>query len=264
MNQTVQVHCQNNGQTLSVPMGSTLQEVFALSGLEMKYGPTNAFVNNKVEGIHYRVFKQKTVRFLDVTSPSGMRTYTRTLFFVLCKAAHDLFEPCTVSIDIPVSNGYYVDLQMGRSVTLEDVGRLRRRMQEIIDAALPIHRFEATTDEAIAMFAKANATSKVKLLRSRGAIFTTYYDMDGYADYFYGALLTNTRNLYLFGLEKYFDGMLLRIPSHEHPDELGELVHQDKMFGIFKEHHSWQDILGMRTIGDLNECIDKGLTSLLI
>jgi uridine kinase len=114
------------------------------------------------------------------------------------------------------------------------------------------------------MFSEMQSVSKVKLLKSSGRIYTTYYEIDGYKDYYYGALLTNTSQLYLFGLEKYFDGLLLRIPSPVHPSELGEMTHQDKMFGIFKEHHRWQDILGLRTIGDLNEVIDKGFDSQLI
>jgi uridine kinase len=169
-----------------------------------------------------------------------------------------------VSIDIPVSNGYFVNLSIGRPISLDDVGAIRRRMQEIIDAALPIHRYETTTEEAIRMFDILHNRSKVKLLKSTGRLYTTYYEIDGYIDYYYGALLTNTKQLYLFGLEKYFDGLLLRLPSREHPNELGEMLHQDKMFGIFKEHHQWQDILGLRTIGDLNETIMNGHSSELI
>ena len=260
----VRIFCRNNGQSVEVPMGTTLEEAYAMTGLQMAYGPLLAHVNNKVEGMHYRIYNAREVEFLNLTSPSGQRAYTRSLFFVLCKALHDLYDPATVSIDIPVSNGYYVDLNIGRPVTLDDAGRIRRRMQEIIDAALPIHRYETTTDEAIKMFEKLHTFSKVKLLKSIGRIYTTYYEIDGYIDYYYGALLTNTSQLYLFGLEKYYDGLLLRIPSPAHPEELGEMVHQDKMFGIFKEHHRWQDILGLRTIGDLNEAIDKGYSPQLI
>ena len=258
------IYCLNSGQSYQVSMGSNLEEVYQQIGLPMAYQPIVARVNNKVEGMHYRVFKDGQVEFLDITSPSGQRAYTRTLFFVLCKAVHDLFNPCKVTIDIPVSNGYYVDLNIGHPVTLDDAGRIRKRMQEIISAAYPIHRHETTTQEAIRMFEDLHTHSKVKLLRSRGSLYTTYYDMDGYVDYYYGALLTNTSQIYLFGLEKYYDGLLLRIPSREHPTELGELVMQDKMFGIFKEHHRWQDILGLRTVGDLNEVIDQGRSNLLI
>ena len=264
MEQTISIHVRNIDKTIEVPMGSTLEEIYEMTGMKMAYGPISARVNNKVEGMHYRAYKQKEVEFLDITSSSGSRAYTRTLFFVLCKAAHDLFKPCKVAIDIPVSNGYYVNLQIGRPVTLDDAGAIRRRMQEIIDAALPIHRHETTTEEAIALFDSLHNRSKVKLMKSTGTLFTTYYDIDGYVDYYYGSLLTNTKQITLFGLEKYYDGLLLRLPSREHPSELGEMTHQDKMFGIFKEHHQWQDILGLRTIGDLNEVISKGYAPQLI
>ena len=264
MEQTIQIRIRNNGKTIEAPMGANLEMIYQLSGIEMAHGPYLAHVNNKVEGMHYRAYKQKEVEFLDVTSSSGSRAYTRSLFFILCKAVHDLFNPCKVSIDIPVSNGYYVNLNIGRPVTLDDVGAIRRRMQEIIDAGLPIHRHETTTEEAIRMFDNLHNRSKVKLLQSTGRLYTTYYDIDGYVDYYYGSLLTNTAQIYLFGGEKYFDGVLLRIPSREHPDELGEMIHQDKMFGIFKEHHQWQDILGLRTVGDLNDVILQGHSSTLI
>ena len=264
MEQTIKIHIRNNEKTIEVPMGATLEDVYQLSGIQLKHGPISACVNNKVEGMHFRVYKQKEVEFLDITSPSGSRAYTRSLFFVLCKAVHDLYSPCKVAIDIPVSNGYYVNLNIGRPVTLDDAGTIRRRMQEIIDAGLPIHRHETTTKEAITMFDNLHNRSKVKLLESTGSLYTTYYDIDGYKDYYYGSLLTNTSQLYLFGLEKYYDGLLLRIPSMQHPDELGEMTHQDKMFGIFKEHHQWQDILGLRTLGDLNEVITKGYSPQLI
>ena len=264
MEKLVKVHVLNNDKVVEVPVGSTIEEVYTLSGVEIEHGPISAHVNNKVEGMHYRVYKQKEVEFLDVTSSSGSRAYTRSVFFVLCKAAHDLFDPCKVSIDIPVSNGYYVNLNIGRPVTLEDAGAIRRRMQEIIDAEYPIHRHETTTQEAIELFDSLHNRSKVKLLKSTGRLFTTYYDIDGYVDYYYGSLLTNTKQIYLFGVEKYFDGLLLRLPSREHPSELGEMTHQDKMFGIFKEHHQWQDILKLRTIGDLNETIMNGYSSQLI
>jgi uridine kinase len=264
MEQTIQIRIRNNNEVVKTPMGSTLEEIYQLSGLKMEHGPYSARVNNKIEGMHYRVFNHKDVEFLDITSSSGNRCYTRSLFFVLCKAAHDLYPNCKVWIDIPVSNGYYVYLDIERPVTLDDAGAIRRRMQEIIDAALPIHRHETTTEEAIQMFKELNQWSKVKLLDSTGRLYTTYYDIDGYKDYYYGALLTNTSQLYLFGLEKYYDGLLLRLPSPVHPDELGEIIHQDKMFGIFKEHHQWQDILGLRTIGDLNEIVKQNHFSELI
>ena len=258
MKQKIQIRCKNNKKTQKVEIGSTLFDVFSSFDLKMTHGPVSARVNNKVEGMHYRVYNSKDVEFLDMTSASGSRAYTRTLFFVLCKAVQDIYPNTDVVIDIPVSNGFYVDIRLGRPVVDEDVNILRRRMQEIIDSKMPIRRFTVPTEEAIALFQEKGDVEKVKLLKTSGSIYTTYYKIGEYVDYYYGTLLTNTSQLYLFGLEKYYDGMLLRIPSVSNPDVLGEMTRQDKMFDIFKEHHRWQEILGIRTVGDFNQAIDAG------
>ena len=258
MKQKIQIRCKNNKKSQKVEIGSTLFDVFSSFDLKMTHGPVSARVNNKVEGMHYRVYNSKDVEFLDMNSASGSRAYTRTLFFVLCKAVQDIYPNTDVVIDIPVSNGFYVDIRLGRPVVDEDVNILRRRMQEIIDSKMPIRRFTVPTEEAIALFQEKGDVEKVKLLRTSGSIYTTYYKIGEYVDYYYGTLLTNTSQLYLFGLEKYYDGMLQRIPSVSNPDELGEMTRQDKMFDIFKEHHRWQEILGIRTVGDFNQAIDAG------
>lgn len=256
MKQAIQIRCKNNKKSQKVEIGSTLFDIFSAFDLKMTHGPVSARVNNKVEGMHYRVYNSKDVEFLDMTSSSGSRAYTRTLFFVLCKAVQDIYPATDVVIDIPVSNGFYVDIRLGRPVVDEDVNIIRRRMQEIIDARMPIRRFTVPTEEAVALFQEKGDVEKVKLLKTSGSIYTTYYKIGDYVDYYYGTLLTNTSQLYLFGLEKYYDGMLLRIPSLKNPDVLGEMTRQDKMFEIFKEHHRWQSILGIRTVGDFNQAID--------
>lgn len=256
MKQVIQIRCKNNKKSQKVEIGSTLFDIFSAFDLKMTHGPVSARVNNKVEGMHYRVYNSKDVEFLDMTSSSGSRAYTRTLFFVLCKAVQDIYPATDVVIDIPISNGFYVDIRLGRPVVDEDVNIIRRRMQEIIDARMPIRRFTVPTEEAVALFQEKGDVEKVKLLKTSGSIYTTYYKIGDYVDYYYGTLLTNTSQLYLFGLEKYYDGMLLRIPSLKNPDVLGEMTRQDKMFEIFKEHHRWQSILGIRTVGDFNQAID--------
>ena len=264
MRQVLYIRCKNNKKTQEVPIGSTLSDIYKQINLQLPYGPVSAKVNNKVEGLHYRVYHNKDVEFLDLHSPSGIRTYTRSLFLVLCKAVHDLYTGSKVVIDIPVSNGYYCNLQLGHEITAEDVDRIRIRMQEIIDARMPIQRYEATTEEAIKMFSDLGDMQKAKLLKSSGSLYCVYYVLDDYKDYYYGSMLTNTSQLHLFGLEPYFDGVLLRLPSTQDPSKLGEMIRQDKMFEVFKEHHRWQSILGIKTVGDFNEAVKNGQATDLI
>lgn len=255
MKHIIQIRCTNNKKIIDVNIGSTLSDVLNEINLKMPYGPVCAKVNNKVEGLHYRLYHKKDVEFLDMTSGSGSRNYTRSVFFVLCKAVKDIWPESHVVIDIPVSNGYYCDLRIGRPVTEEDVAKVKARMDEIIAAAMPICRHESVTEKAIKLFSDLGDTAKVKLLQTTGRLYTTYYDIDGYYDFYYGSLLTNTKQIYLYGLDKYYDGMLLRIPTLKDPSILPEMIRQDKLFEIFKEHHHWQDVMEIRTVGDFNNAV---------
>ena len=264
MKQLIQIRCKNNKKSLKVEAGTTLSDIFKQLNLTLPYPPVCAKVNNKVEGLHYRVYNAKDIEYLDISSPSGLRAYTRTLFFVLCKAVQDLYPGTTVRIDIPVSNGFYCDLNIGRPVTEADATAVRNGMQTIIDRAIPIRRHEVPTDEAIARFEDMGYHDKALLLRTTGRLYTLYYDINGFIDYYYGSMLTNTAQLTLFGLEKYYDGLLLRIPSMSNPSELGALIRQDKMFEIFQEHHRWQNLLGMSTVGTFNEAVREGYATEII
>ncbi|MGN1375836.1 MAG: nucleoside kinase [Prevotella sp.] len=264
MKQMLQIRCKNNKKTKIIETGSLLSDVYNDFGLQMEYGPMSASVNNKIVGLDYRLYHNTDVKFIDITTASGSRAYTRTLFFILCKALHDLWPEAKVVIDIPVSNGYYCDIRIGRPVTDTDADSVRARMQEIIDADIPICRHESLTDEAVAMFKSLGMESKAKLLKTQGKLYTVYYDIDGYSDYYYGTLLPRTGMIYLFGIEKYYDGLLLRTPLRSDPSQLGPLIKQDKMFEIFQEHHRWQDIIGVRTVGDFNEVVAQGYATGLI
>lgn len=264
MSQEIRIRCKNNKKSIQLPIGSTLWDAYHALNLQMPYGPVSAKVNNKVEGLHYRFYNNKDVGFLDITSSSGMRTYTRSLLFVLVKAVNDLFPGCKLRIEAPIAKGYYCSLRIGRPVEENDVTAIWRRMREIVDADMPFHRIQCPTEEAIEMFRRQGMLSKVSLLESHGALYTHYYLLDKTVDYFYGSLLTSTGSLRVFDVMKYYDGLLLRIPSRKNPEQLEEMVHQEKMFEIFREHHRWQEIIGLSTVGDFNKVCLKGHTTELI
>ena len=146
MGSELKIRCRNNGRQISVPLGSTLSEVYALAGFTMDYGPVSAIVNNKVQGMNYRLYNNKDVEFLSLTSSSGMRTYTRSLFLILAKAVEDVFPGVQLFIGGSLCRGYYCKLRLGRPVEKEDINRLKARMQEIIDADMPICQKQCPTE----------------------------------------------------------------------------------------------------------------------
>lgn len=264
MPQNVKIRCRNNGQTISVPFGTSLKELYAKCGIDMKYGAMCALVNNKVQGMNYRFYNSKDVQFLDITSTHGMRTYTLTLFLVLAKAVEDLYPGGQLIIGAPVSRGYFCELRIGREVTEQDARDVYRRMKEIVDADEHIHRVQCPIEEAIEMFRKRGMESKAKLLEGQRNLYTYYYSLGDTIDYFYSCLLTRAGLLHLFAVEKYYSGLLLRVPSVKDPDRLEPMLPQEKMHNVIQEYHRWQDIMGVRTAGEFNEAVKQGMASQLI
>lgn len=264
MKQEIQIYCKNNQKTQAFATGSSLYEIYKGFDLQMPYGVVSAKVNNRVEGLNFKVYHNKDVEFLDISSESGLRTYVRSLCFVLCKAVEDLYPNGQILLEHPVSKGYYCSLRIGKEITLEDVTRIKKRMEEIIAENIPFHRIEEHTEDAIRLFKEKGMTDKVKLLQTTGRLYTNYYKLGNSVDYYYGSLLPSTGHIKLFDLVKYYDGLLLRFPNRKNPSTLGEMVKQEKMLEVFKENRKWQEIMEVSTVGDINQAIQAGHATDLI
>ncbi|MBQ8673241.1 MAG: nucleoside kinase [Bacteroides sp.] len=264
MKHMLQIRCKNNNIIKTFPIGSSLLDVYSGFQLDFPYPVVSAKVNNRSEGLSFRLYNNKDVEFLDVRNSSGMRTYVRSLCFVLSKAVGELFPGSKLYLEHPVSNGYFCDLRLGRPIELDDVSAIRRRMQEMVAANLPFKRVECPVEEAIRIFSEQGMTDKVKLLETCGTLYTYYYMLGDTVDYYYGNLLPSTGYLTLFDVVKYYDGLLLRIPDKRNPSVLGEIVKQEKMFDVFKEHLRWSAIVGLNNVGDFNRACEKGYATELI
>lgn len=239
-------------------------EIYAGFGLDLPYPPVSARVNNRSEGLNFRVYNPKDVEFLDVRSSSGMRTYVRSLCFILYKAVRELFPEGKLYVEHPISRGYYCNLRMGRDITLEDVTRIKRRMSELIADNLPFERVECPVTEAVRVFSEQGMDDKVKLLETTGQLYTYYYKLGDTVDYYYGNLLPSTGHVGLFDLVKYYDGLLLRIPRKHDPTRLEDVIKQEKMLEVFREHTRWNHIMGLANIGDVNQACQAGYATGLI
>jgi len=260
----IKIHCVNNGKTLDFPSGCDLLDIYPATGVELPYPVISARVNNVTQGLGFKVYNNKDVEFLDLRDPSAMRTYVRSLCFVLYKAVSELFPDSELLLEHPVSNGYFCNLKIGRQITVEDVNAIKARMKEIVSQDIPFERVECQATEAIRLFEERGLMDKVKLLKTSGRLYTNYYKLGETIDYFYGNLVPSTGFLSLFDIVKYYDGLLLRIPSHENPTKLGEIVKQEKMLDVFKEHLQWNHILNMENVGDLNYACQKGYATRII
>lgn len=258
MSETITIYCKNNNTYKEVPAGSSLLEIYAALGAPLRYRPMNAQVNNKTEGLNFRCWHPKDVEYIDYTQSSGLRTYVRSLCHIFSKAVNDVLPTATLNLEHPVSKGYYCVIHNGKSIDQSIIDKIKKRMCEIIDANLPFHHRKVRTSDAIVLFKERGLEDKVRLVETAGMAYTSYYDLDGYINFFYGCLTPSTGYIQLFDLVPYADGVLLQIPRKENPMELEPVIRQDKMFEAYKEHLTLQRTVGLNNVGDLNLAIEQG------
>ena len=262
------IRCKNTNTTKSFPEGSSLLDVYQEFQEEIKlpYPVVSAKVNNVSQGLKFRLFQNRDVEFLDARDGSGHRAYVRSLSFVLYKATQDLFPGSKLFIEHSLCRGYYCNFKKRTPDTLtdDDVKQICRRIQEIIDLDMPFRRTEATNEEAIRVFTDRGFSDKVKLLETSGQIYSDYYTLGDTVDYYYGPLVPSAGYLKVWGLERYEQGMLLRVPDWNDPSRLAEKVVQPKTFEMFAEKTRWDIIMRLSNAGDVNKAIMRGHASELI
>ena len=252
---TLQIFCKNNKKFENFEFGTTLLQVYHAIKPNLTYKPLCAIVNNQLQGLTFRLFGRKDIEFLDLTSAAGRKVYMRSLTFILFKAVEDLFPRTRLTIEAPVSKGYYFRLD-GTEVTLDVAQRLKQQMRAIIEKAYRINRLEAPTAEVAEMFRKQGLECKAKLIEGLGQLYCYYYRLDQTIDYYYGPMVPSTDYIQDFDLVKFYDGLLLRIPRED--GKLPEIVKQEKMLQSFRDDHKLESLIGVTTVGELNELTRNG------
>ena len=262
----VQVYCKNTKETKRFPEGTSLMQMLSEFDCRTPYPIVSAKVNNVSQGLKFKVYQNKDIEFIDVREPSGMRVYCRSLNFLLYKAACDVLPGSKLYVEHPISHGYFCHIKKadGTYITPEEITLIEARMKELVQKDLPFHRYDVQTDKAIKEFKKAGFEDKVRLLETSGEAYTDYYTLGETADYYYGKLVPSTGYLTVWGIQPYHDGLLLQVPSREDPTRVAEFVDQPKTFEMFKEALRWNIIMGLSTVGDVNEAFLNGRASELI
>lgn len=255
MGNQVEIICKNNGKTLLVDEGTALIDIYKKAGVELPYEVLCAQVNNRTRDLSYRVYQPKQVYFADASHIMGMRMYVRSLCFVLYKAVTELYPGTRLRIEHSVSNGYFCCLNQREEIPDSTVALLKERMHEIIKKNLPFERVQSAAEVAIEHFKSQDMIDKVDLIETLQPLYTTYYKLGNLYDVYYEYLLPSTGYLKVFDLIKYHDGMLLIPPQRKNPNELSEVIPQDKMFNVFKENLKISEIVGLNNVGDMNRSI---------
>jgi uridine kinase len=255
----VEILCKNSGRKCFYPMGITLEEIARDQDIKLKTRVCGALVNNKLKELSFTVVKSKSIEFIDMTHPDGRRMYIRSLLFIFYAAVNELFPEANMSVEHGISNGYYAEMKgMGRDLTKTDIFAIEQSMKEIIRKDYPFEKNGLPTQEAVVLLREQGLVNKARLFEQQGTLYSYVYRMNGLVNYFYGHLLPSTGYITNFGLELYYEGLLLKVPHPEDYRTLQDSLRQEKLFVVYQEHKDWAAILQVATIAELNGFTMKG------
>ena len=257
----ITIYCKNNNINKEVKIGSSLLEIYEVVGSPLKHRALCASVNNRVRSLMYRCWQSKEIEFLDSTKKPGNRVYIRSLCFILSKAVNDIFPGRKFNLEHPVSKGYYCAFDDSEKIPEEAISGIKKRMKEIIAEDMPFIFKTVRTVDAVNLFRERGMDDKALLLETSGMSYSSYYELDGYVDYFYGDLTPSAGFIELFDIISYDIGLLLRVPQIDNPSELNPVVMQDKMFSSYKRFIDLQRMIGLDNVGELNLAIQEDRVS---
>lgn len=255
---SIQIVCTNTGRKDLVNKGITILELANKYEQELGFKPINCRMNNNTVGLTEKITKSSELHFVGLSEESGQRTYFRTLSFILSKAVREVIPTSKLRVEHSLSNGYYCSIKNGHEVTDQELANITIRMDEIIAADLPFVTRTASQEEAVKVFRDLGEEDKATLFETYNVPFITYQELDGYPDTYYGSLAPSTGYIHLYSIERYLDGLLVRIPSRSNPNELAPLTEQPKLREVLKDQKELIHMLDIPYVGDLNKAIDRG------
>ena len=218
-------------------------------------------VNGKLCELHKKIADGSKVEFVTTKDSVGNDTYVRGAIFLMLKAFYNVLgkdKIKKISVEHTLGKAVYCDYEGKETLSNELLNKVKQEMRELADADLPILKKSAPTSEAIKMFRDLGMHDKEKLFKYRSASSTNYYELDGFKDYFYGYMPASTGILKVFDLMLYADGFLLLLPDVSDPTTVADYEDRPLLFKTQHEANEWGKVMGLETVGDLNEQICNG------
>lgn len=254
-----------NGKTVSLPKGTDVKDFAEQVADQYPYQIMLGKVGNSLKELRGSIYEDvEDFSFVLLNEKDGMRVYQRSATFLLIAAAKRVIPSCHILVNHHITGGYFCEFSDSSCCTEDNIIQIEEMMHQMVKEALPITKRTISVEEAMALFETQDMLDKKKLFKYRRTSTVNIYILDGLKNYFYGYMATNTSEIPLFKLIPYAHGFILQFPDEKTPDRLPAFVPQPKLSNIFRESERWGRILGVDTVGALNDVIASGKVDELI
>lgn len=239
-------------------------------------------VNGRLRELNKKIKSDCELSFVTTADRDGRRTYRRSVVLLLQRAIYDVYGSMTqLHVMHSLGEGYYCQLEKAvecadsqqekynedtdqgsrenseKSVTEHDIDRIVCSMYTFVEKDLPITKHSAKTQYAEQLFKEKGQHDKERLLHYRRSSRVNLYELDGVVDYFYGFMAPSTGMLKYFDIVPYESGFVLLFPG-ANSRSVEPLVTSNKLFHTLDDSREWSKMLGIGTIGSLNDAIAAG------
>lgn len=250
------------GENIQVPAGTTLLELAKRFEEREEHAIVLAYLDGKLCELFKEVTDHCEVQFLTLADEIGFSSYKRSTTLLMLKAIDDVMEHSRdfqVRIMYSLGNGYYCEMEgLPEGMSEDLLFSIKRRMKELVWADIPIRKESVSTDTAMRRFAAKGMEDKVHLFQYRRVSAANLYSIEDYVDYHYGYMVPSTGYIQCFDLILYSAGFVLQMPAMEEPETLAPFEPRKKLFRVLKESEDWSTMLGVDTVGALNDVIAGG------
>lgn len=241
--------------------GTTLYEISQDVAAEYAHPIMIAMVNGKLKELRKSPNEGDEVEFVTLDTENGIRIYRRGIILVFLKALYKVLGSKgleKVRIEHIIGNGIYGELEGEVTADATVFALVKKEMERIVAADIRFDKKVVNTEDAQKIFKEYRMLEKEKLFGYRRVSKTNIYSLGGFEDYFYGYMPYSTGPLKQFDLFPYDNGFILLVPTKESPEVLPKFEEQRKFFEVLQEGSGWGRIMGVETVGDMNDVLARG------
>lgn len=259
--QEFKIICENNDLVYYVEAGASLLDLLEKVGIDGENAMIGAYVNNQIKDLNYKLYSNKSVKFIDTSHFEGINIYNRTVRFMLSTVTNNLFEGCKMVIHHYIDDYIYFEIT-GVENSIANCEKIEERLDKLSKEGIKIIRERIFHKEAADIYFKNNMFDKSRLLESSPSLYVTINSIGDSYNYLYGALAPSTNYISDFDVKPFMSGYLLNSPIKG--GRRSEIDIHPRIFDVIAAHNQLLNILDVSDIGALNSVVNSSDSRKLI
>ncbi|WP_138415385.1 threonine--tRNA ligase [Aquibacillus sediminis] len=190
-----------DGNKKEFPQGTTGEDIAASISPGLKKQALAVKVAGNLYDLRRELPEGGEIEIITNKNDEGIEIMRHSTAHLMAQAIKRIYGNVKLGVGPTIENGFYYDIDMEESITPEDLPKIEKEMQKIIDENLEIVRKEVTRNEAKQMYEEIGDNLKLELLEDIPEDETvTIYEQGEFFDLCRGVHVPSTSKIKVFKL----------------------------------------------------------------